>query len=1374
MRLFRVLFSFLGWILILVLLTLGGIVALATTEQGTRWVLDQAARHAPIELAVENVEGTLFRGLSLSGLRLDAGGTQVHLTNGRIQVEARSLLRLTLRIRELTLSGLRVDLPVPATDPREPSTPFELPDAVELPLSVLLDRVSLKELRLLRAGEPMLELDRIALRLEADAQSVRLSDLRVEMQDTEAELNAEVLPSGDFPLQIDGHWRVLLPEALATGLDTTHAAGALTARGVLRGRIRIEHRLEAGAALDTHLLLEDLLETPKIALQNRWAPFDYRTAPERVIGIDAGELNLAGQLDDWNLEALASVRLDELPPTQISATLAGSTRELAIEALRLRSDDGGRIDLTGRIGFDQTVDWQLQAVLRELSSQMLGLEPDLALEVFSVVSEGVVPLIPDATLEDWLAAIDGSFRIEELQAEALGQRFAGRGELRVHSGVALVEHLHLTQGEQGRLQLDGEAELGLQTAFRLSLAADAIDLAFLLPDRAVSVDRLRLGATGTLAAETGAFSAEVALPELNTRVDGEPIGARAALVLTETAADISELSVFLPAGGLLSATGQIGYGTGIEWDVQATGHGIDPSTILPDLYGRMALDLRSRGTLPPDATLQAEVELTELRGTLRGQPLEGIANVTLRGSRVQVDRADLSMGANRLSATGTIDEHLDFSLVLDAPELDRILPDLDGRLRLDARLGGTLESPTVIAQGDGTGLRFGTSELDALSLRVDAGLDPEAPAELALRLAGARVGATRIEALSADVQGRASQHQLALSVDATDMGRVDLRALGGYDLDRSRWDGQLVRLNLSQPLAGDWSLQEPARISADPKRARLDPVCVGREASRICANGEWAVASGAQMLVSIQDLDLAWLSPFLPPATAIDGRLSARAEATRDPDARLRAELVIPPAAGTLRFELTDGTPQTVPFTDLQLTARIVDRAIEATAGLSFLEDGELSTRAQLRPDGDRYQLAARVQAGLESLGWAGALSPAIQDVHGRLRADIELGGHLDDPTISGGIRLEEAGVTIPEAGIQLEIPLLQADAVAADALRLAGEIRSGRQPLSLEGELGFEAQRPRAEIRIRGQRFLAVDRPDIRARVSPDLVVSFVPEQLTVRGDVEVPSALIRPPDLPPGAIAVSRDEVVVGEEQARDTGLPIDIRIRVILGDDVRFEGFDLEARVTGDLDVVDLPGRPLQVFGNVEIPEGRYEAWGQDLRLERGLVIFQGPVENPLLDLRAVRRVPAYDVVVGVEIGGTPDTLQSRVTSEPPMDDTEAMAFLLTGRPMAGMGEGDGNLIANAAAAWGLEQAGLISQRLGSELGLEVEFDVADDLDQSAMTIGTYLSPRLLMRYTVGLFDGTSRIMMRYELTRSLSVETTSGADSQGIDLIYRIER
>lgn len=1373
MRPLRVLLSLLGWALILVLLLLAGAVALIVTEDGTRWLFTQAERHAPVEFHVDTVDGTLFHGLALTGLELDVAGTRIRLEQGRLRLQAQSLLKRTLRIPELMLAGLTIELPEPEPEPSKPPVRPEFPDAIKLPVTLVVERFLLTDLSLLRAGDKLLGLQRLTLQAEAGPDRLRVAALELAMPDVEAWIDAEMRPSGRYPVQIEGRWRMALPAPLATGLATTDAEGELTVQGDLRGSLEATHRLQAGVVLTTRLAAEELFSTPRLRLDNRWNPFGYRLDPETAVAVDAGELRLHGGFEDWTARIATGAQLTGLPPVWLEAALSGSMEHGEIEALSLHSD-AGRVDLQGRVGLDENLHWDLQAGVRELSAQALGLEPDATLETLQLGSTGSLPRIADGTLEDVLSAITAAAEIRELRGRVAGQTLEGTGQIRVERGSARIDDLLLRLGPEGTLRVVGEAELGVKTPFRLTLAADALDLGFLVPDRQLALDRLRFGAEGRIGLDTGSIQAEIGLSDVAARMDDQPIAARAGLGLTENQAEIRNLELFLPADGRLSVTGRVAYGIAAEWDLRISGRDIDPGVLAPGFPGRLAVELSSRGGRLPEKELWAELELAELRGMLRGQPVEGVAAVTVNGQRARIDRLDLGMGANRVTASGVIDEFLALELALDAPELDRVLPDLAGRIRLDANLSGTLDSPRVAASGEGSGLRYGEFGLDGLNLRLDAGLDPEAPAELDLLLTGLRAAGQPIAEVRATAEGRASAHRLTLAVDAADLGRLALGASGAYELDRTRWTGRLERLDVTQPVAGDWVLRGPVPVSASPDRADLGDLCVGREGASLCLNGSWDRPTGGRGQASVAALDLAWLAPVLPAETAIEGLLDATLQASLDPAGRLRADVSVPPASGQIRFELADGTPQAFPYRDLRLAVRIDDRSLDADAGLSFLEDGEAQAAVRLRPEGESYRIDGEIRAGLESLEWAGAFSPEIQDVRGRLQADLELGGLLNAPLLSGGMRLEEAGVTIPLAGITLDIPQLVAEVVSAEEMRLSGELRSGGESLQLEGELGFRDQRPQAEIRIRGERFLAVDRPDIRARIDPDLRVTFRPDLLTVRGEVRVPSALIRPPDLPPGSVRVSADEVIVGEEAEPDPVLPMDIRVRLLLGDDVRFDGFDLEARFAGDLDLVDLPGRPLQIFGEVEIPEGRYEAWGQDLTLDRGLVIFQGPVDNPALDLRAVRRVRAHDVVVGVEIGGTPNALSSRIFSEPPMDDTEAMAFLLTGRPLSGASQSDGNLIAGAAAAWGLEQAGLITQRLGSELGLEVELDTEAGLDQSALTIGTYLSPRLLLRYTRGLFDGSARVLLRYELTRSLSVETTSSADAQGIDLIYRIER
>lgn len=1375
-RLLRIVLGLLGWVLILALLALAGAVALVATEDGTRWLVTQAERHAPVEFRVDTVDGTLFRGLSLTGLEVETAGTRVRLEQGRIRLGAAPLLRLIVRIPELSLAGLTVELPEPETAPpesAEPTAPLVLPETIELPVTVTIEQFVLADLLLVRGGATLLEMDRLAVRLDAGPEALRLSALELVMPGVEARAEAELRPAGAYPVRAEGQWRASLPEALAAALETTHAEGELVIDGNLLGSLVATHGLQAGVSLDTRLTAEDLLGTPQVRLHNRWLPFEYRIDPETVVAIDRGEIALRGGLDDWTATAATAAQLTGVPAVQFEAALGGSMEQIAIEALNLRSD-AGEADFRGQVGLGETLTWELQAGIRGLSTQAFGLEPEARIETLRLDSTGSLPQATELALEDRLLAIAASMEISELRARLAGQDLEGRGRIRVERGIAGIEELLLRLGPDGILQATGEAELGAETPFWLSLSADALDLDFLVPERQLALDRLRFGADGRLGLETGEVRMEVGLNEIAAQVDGQPVGARAELGVTGSRADIRELEVFLPADGLLSAGGTVTYDAGIGWDLRLSGRGLDPGVVAPDLAGQLALELTSRGALPPDGDLWFEAELAELGGTLRGQPVDGSAAVAINGQRIRVDRLDLGIGANRVNASGDIDEILAMELTVDAPELHRILPQLAGRFRLDAELSGTMESPRVTATGEGAGLRYAEFGLDGLQLRLDAGLDPEAPAELDLRLSGIQAAAQNIEAVRAAADGRASDHRLTVAVDAADLGRVELRASGGYDLDQVRWDGRLEGLDIAQALAGDWTLREPASITASPERAALGELCLGREDGRLCLEGDWDERTGGQGRASLEDADLAWLSPLLPPQSAIEGTLTARARGSVDPAGRLQAELEIAPAAGQVSFQMIDGAMKAIPYRDLRLAVRVDDRSVDADAGLSFLEDGDARAVIQLRPEGESFRIDGELRAGLESLEWTGALSREVQDVRGRLLADLQIGGLLEAPQLSGDVRLEEFSARIIEAGITLEIPQLVAEAVSAEEMRLDGELRSGGESLYLEGELAFRDQQPQAGIRIRGERFLAVDRFDIRARISPELDIDFRPELLTVRGEIVIPSAMIRPPDLPPGSVPVSQDEVVVGEEAEPDTALPMDIRVRVILGDEVRFEGFDLEARFSGDLDLVDLPGRPLQLFGDVEVPEGRYQSWGQDLRIERGLMIFQGPVDNPRLDLRAVRRVPAHDVVVGVEIGGTPDALRSQVFSEPPMDDTEAMAFLLTGRPLSGASESDGNLIAGAAAAWGLEQAGLITQRLGSELGLDVALDTESGLDESVLTIGTYLSPRLLLSYGIGLFDGGSQVMLRYELTRSLSVETTSSAEGQGIDFIYRIER
>jgi translocation and assembly module TamB len=147
-----------------------------------------------------------------------------------------------------------------------------------------------------------------------------------------------------------------------------------------------------------------------------------------------------------------------------------------------------------------------------------------------------------------------------------------------------------------------------------------------------------------------------------------------------------------------------------------------------------------------------------------------------------------------------------------------------------------------------------------------------------------------------------------------------------------------------------------------------------------------------------------------------------------------------------------------------------------------------------------------------------------------------------------------------------------------------------------------------------------------------------------------------------------------------------------------------------------------------GQLSLHNGTYVAYGQNLRIGRGNILFDGPVDNPRLDIRAFRPRSFDGVRAGVAVTGNVRNINTRIFTEPAKSETEALSYLLGG---------------------------------------------GGAFDQASVGLGKYLTPRLYVGYVLGLFDSSSVLVMRYKLTKSLSLETMTG-DQQSVDLYYNIEK
>ncbi|MDF4405605.1 translocation/assembly module TamB domain-containing protein, partial [Vibrio parahaemolyticus] len=181
-----------------------------------------------------------------------------------------------------------------------------------------------------------------------------------------------------------------------------------------------------------------------------------------------------------------------------------------------------------------------------------------------------------------------------------------------------------------------------------------------------------------------------------------------------------------------------------------------------------------------------------------------------------------------------------------------------------------------------------------------------------------------------------------------------------------------------------------------------------------------------------------------------------------------------------------------------------------------------------------------------------------------------------------------------------------------------------------------------RAKVMARGNNLRVSMPPMIKIDVQPDIVFNASPSLLTLSGSVTIPWARITVQELPESAVSASSDVVMLDNNlqpiEEKAPSIPIQTNLDIKIGNDVQLDAFGLKARLTGLLKVLQNK-QGLSLNGQIDIPAGRFRAYGQDLIVRKGQIQFSGPADQPFLNLEAIRNPEntADDVIAGVKVTG-----------------------------------------------------------------------------------------------------------------------------------------
>lgn len=1235
-----------------------------------------------------------------------------------------------------------------------------------------------------------------AVRVRIDGANLRwdwraLLDARVAIASLRAEVVDVTLADDDRPASPGP-----LPMPGAFGLPVTVLVGDVGV-GLIHVRLPgADEPLEFGglAARAAHLPGEYRIEALRVRTpwgELRSDALRIGTAPPHAL---AGEFDLVAEIAPLGIAGLRP----DVPPAAVAVSLAGNLERLRVDA-HVRAGDAraqavldvaplARALAEGHTRFEFTgidpAGWLLDAPAAMLSGRGEITRAAPLRGRLELSNRAVGPLPGGAAP---VAGVQAGFELDDavLRIAPLAVRLAGDG--RVDGEVTIARTR--TMVVAGREMPEVTARLDLD---RIDPAVWAGGLRPVRIGGEVVLDGRSLAARlGEQPDPAGAYLA------------GQPLAVDLRAELGERLVELARARLS-QGGSALEASGTVSIEP-LVLDLRGELRGIDPSQWLrPDApalarlaQGELSARWQARGE-PGHGTLALTLDLDGSR--LAGATLGGTVAATLdEAMRLPRLAADLALGRNRVRAEGAlgrVGDVLRWRLDLDEPEL--LEPHVAGRARASGDLG--LADGRVWGSGriEGSGLAYEAVRIQRLaaSLRwprkVEDGFEVRASAS-GLASADIVVDAMRVEA-----GGSLAGHDFSATGRAAGQ-RLALAGRGGWDPAAQRWTATLGsgRLDGTETIL----LEPGARISASPAAVILE---------------SWRLVASDRQGASAHVEQLAWHGGDPAQVTSrgsVAGLPLARVLAWVD---RVRGR---PAGQGDIDAALAglrmDGQWQ-------------VDGGITpATAGvdlrLALGQDDAAATAASTGGTA-RVRLAAgaldgRLDLDVPSLVFLRRYLGEDWTVEGRLRVAANLGGTLDAPVLRGRLGGESLAIAQASQGWRLADGRLDARfddrGLAIDHFRIA----SGEGELTMTGRAALlpDAQRDQGtagrapgvplvgQFDVTASRFLAPLGPGQRLVVSGDTRLESDGRTLTLTGKVVADEGLIEllsagPPALPddiriageagdgPGAPAARKAPDSDGAQVAADVEIDLGRQIRIVGGGiDTRLEGL---VRLRGAL-----PAAP-RIEGSVRVRKGTFEAYGQRLDIGSGVIRFNGPVDNPALDITAVR--PYLPLEVGVRLSGTALSPRIALFSNPDVPDAEKLAWLVLGVPLADASSGAQALALQQAAATLLGgDGGTMSGSLNRQLGLDVlalgyasgsgQGEViggrlggtglpgsSDTQDSAALrevvTVGKRLASGVYLSYEQGLEGAWNLLRIQYDISRRLSLRLQTGSES-AIDLLLQ---
>ena len=413
-----------------------------------------------------------------------------------------------------------------------------------------------------------------------------------------------------------------------------------------------------------------------------------------------------------------------------------------------------------------------------------------------------------------------------------------------------------------------------------------------------------------------------------------------------------------------------------------------------------------------------------------------------------------------------------------------------------------------------------------------------------------------------------------------------------------------------------------------------------------------------------------------------------------------------------------------------------------------------------------------------------------MANLKGKVNADLLLEGRIGALRPAGFITVNGGEVQVPVAGIKLEN--VESDMEFTDQGLSVKEFsaKSGKGTAKIDGLISFEGIKPGTlNLKTKATQFRLANTDDYNIVIDMNGELTGRALKPKATGEISIRNGFVYLQNFGEKAI---EDVQLEGEGESSFSlydSLAIEMEIKLERNFFVRNRRYlDMEIELEGKLDVQKERNGELFVFGTLEGAKGYLRPLGKRFDLEESNLLFDGPIDNPTLSVKASYIPPTAQkegepIILYYIIEGTAENPEFRFESNPPMEQQDIIAYTLFGRPFYALdswqqtlsGTGSTNpsdilvdvlldeVEALATKELGIDVVQIDNTRVGSESGTSIK-------------TGWYLNERTFFAILNEITKSNPRTLfiLEYLLSKNTDLIITQGNDNrQGVDIRWRFD-